>query len=232
MPLGSGECASPDSENHILVFTKYPHPGFAKTRLIPAVGADQAAAISRKLSERCVRTVATYCRTSDAIPIIHYAVRAQSSEADLVEGWLSPIGCDKMRFVEQSEGGLGDRLKAAFLASFAGADARAARKVVVIGVDIPEIDENVLSRAFEVLDSKDVVIGPAVDGGYYLLGMRAADVTVFDNVTWGSEHVFEETLRNCNQLGLSHGLLGKLRDVDLPEDISYFKSICGDVGRE
>jgi uncharacterized protein len=226
---GDADDASP-ARCRILVFTKYPHPGFAKTRLIPAVGAASAADISRKLTERCMRTVRAHCRSAGSETVVYYATRGGGDESAIMDAWLAPPGRgDPTRFAAQGEGDLGDRLAAAFQASFSEMSVIGARrKVLVVGVDIPELSATVLEAAFGALDTHDTVVGPAADGGFYLLGMRAPADGVFCNVRWGSDAVFEETERNIASLGLSMCVLKMLRDVDLPEDLPYYEHVCGE----
>jgi uncharacterized protein len=219
-----------EAQNHVLIFTKYPHAGYAKTRLIPAVGAQAAAAISRNLTERCLRTVQAYCESSGARCIVHYAARDGNGEDDeaRMHDWLLRGGASAtVALRRQVDGDLGTRLVAAVRESYAGEGGdRVRRKVAVIGVDIPEITDEILRDAFAALDGSDVVVGPAADGGYYLLGMKERADGVFEGVNWGTETVFKETLRNVLGLGKSLALLRVLRDIDEPSDLPYYEEVC------
>jgi uncharacterized protein len=219
---------NPDSggrADEVLVFTKFPLAGFAKTRLIPALGADRAAAVSRVLSDRCIRTVREYASSSSTPATsvaIHYASRTEDASAEhrRVQEWLGVLSNEML--VAQVAGNLGDRLVAAFQSAFD----RGARKVVVVGTDIPDIDTCVLRTAFTALDTSDAVVGPALDGGYYLLGLSGAYLEVFRDVQWGTDAVFAETKRNMKRLGLAMATLRVLRDIDLPADIAHFEFVC------
>lgn len=215
------------AQSHVLIFSKYPHAGYAKTRLIPAVGAETAAAISRSLTERCLSTVQAYCKDSGARAIVHYASRGDEDAGTLMRNWLAPDrGGLSVDFAPQAAGDLGERLIAAFRASFDdGMGGVLRRKVVVVGVDIPEISEEILAEAFRSLDSHDTVVGPAADGGYYLLGMSAPADGVFADVTWGKPTVFKETQENIAGHGMSMEALKVLRDVDEPTDIPFYEDV-------
>lgn len=223
-PVGAPPAPPPP---HVLVFSKYPHAGHAKTRLIPALGAAGAADVSRALTERCVATVRAFCATTGARALLHYAGRDGEDAEEAIRAWL----CDgaaggsgsELGLVAQRGDGLGERLAAAFAASYAGAPARL---VVVVGADVPELSGALLAAALEALDTADVVVGPAADGGYYLLGTRARADTLFERVTWGTATVLEETKRNAAAAGLSLACLPVLRDVDDPEDLEYYRSVC------
>ncbi len=143
----------------ILVFTKYPHPGFAKTRLIPLLGEEGAAAVSRTLSERTIQTVQDACMKGDASPIVFYATKDDSDE-NVVREWLRGLG-PELTLRRQCSGDLGDRLRQAFRESF---ERLGTEQVLVVGVDIPELSTSIIDSAYKGLEKHDVVIGPAVDG--------------------------------------------------------------------
>lgn len=129
-----------------------------------------------------------------------------------MQHWLGP----QLAYHPQSGGGLGHRLNDAFVQGFqAGLE-----RIVIIGSDCPEIDATHLEQAFCQLHSHDVVLGPAQDGGYYLVGLRRACAELFQGITWGTEQVFKQTVAIATQLGLSLATLETLRDVDRPEDIA------------
>lgn len=203
--------------NHVLVFTKYPVPGFAKTRLIPRLGKSGSAAVSRQLSERCMKSVRDYIQGlsgPSTTKVRVYFAGADTAE-NAMETWL---GCKEgEKYVPQIEGGLGDRLSSAFADSFRDG----ANKVVVVGTDIPEVSAAVLQNAFKQLDRHDTVIGPARDGGYYLLGMKAMHVQLFSDIPWSTDQVMALTKQRAEDNGLSLAILETLRDVDTPDDLEY-----------
>ncbi len=203
--------------DHLLVFTKYPLPGYAKTRLIPRLGAAGSAIVSRRLSERCIQSVRDYVRGLSDVSIIevHIYFAGRGATPSAMEEWLGRKAREK--FLPQTGVGLGERLSSAVKNSFnAGA-----RKVVVIGTDIPEITADVLTSAFKKLDHDDAVAGPAHDGGYYLLGMTAPYLELFNNIPWSTEQVMSLTKKRAKENSVSLAVLETLRDVDTPDDLDY-----------
>lgn len=96
-------------------------------------------------------------------------------------------------------------------------------KVVLIGTDIPELQPRHIKEAFDVLDDKDICLGPTVDGGYYLVGMKKAHDEIFNNnIAWGKKSVLEGTLDIANRRGLKVGLSSKCRDIDTKDDLKIF----------
>jgi len=121
------------------------------------------------------------------------------------------------KYVSQSDGDLGDRMKQAFQLGFdEGCD-----RIVMIGTDCPAIDEALIDRAFLTLNKTDVTFGPAVDGGYYLIGLRKQILELFSNIPWSTASVLQDSLAIVNNLNLSYELLEILPDIDRPEDLQY-----------
>lgn len=212
------------TRQQILIFTKYPTPGFAKTRLIPSEGPQGAAVISRQLTQHCVATVRNFLASNDALSIIYFTAN-ESITAQQMRQWLHYPENDTIRNHEliqpQSSGDLGQRMSAAFSTSFQNA----AEKVLIIGTDIPEIDEHLLAEAFAKLDHFDLVIGPAADGGYYLLAMKTFHPELFTNIQWSTDKVCSATLAKAQALNLCTHKLRILRDIDLPEDVPYLRQV-------
>ena len=128
-------------------------------------------------------------------------------------GWL---GRD-LDYVIQSEGDLGDRMRLAFEKGFR----QGWQRVVLIGSDLPELTPSIIRESFDRLASHDLVLGPAQDGGYYLIGLKASCPELFGNpIVWGTKEVLKNTLITADQLGLRTALLVRLRDVDRPEDLT------------
>lgn len=204
---------------HILVFVKYWEYG-SKTRLVPAVGKQGAALVSKWLTERCVNTVRTF---ADKHPgtLVHFWCGGTTESVANMREWL--ITRNGESFTHQCEGDLGDRLTLAFESAFKNG----AQKVVVVGTDIPEIDESILKQAFQALDKVDVIIGPAADGGYYLLGNKKPECRLFQNISWSSAKVFRETIRAIQRQQLTFTTLRTLRDIDVPGDLPYLEQVSG-----
>ena len=191
----------------IVVFARAPELGRVKSRLAAEIGEVAALAAYDALARGCWRNTLearddTGCRAviaftpDDAGPAVH--------------AWLA----DADSCIAQGTGDLGDRMLGAITAVLAAG----ARKVVVTGTDCPALSAAVLRDAFAALDASDVVLGPATDGGYYLIGMSAAHGAVFTGVPWGSDRTLAVTLAHSAAAGLRVALLGPLSDVDTAED--------------
>ncbi|MCA1960329.1 MAG: TIGR04283 family arsenosugar biosynthesis glycosyltransferase [Desulfomonile sp.] len=191
----------------LLVFTRYPEPGRSKTRLIPTLGEEGAAQLQKQMAER---VIAKAKALAGVRPVSIQVVYEGDSEA-LMRSWLG----DGLLLRPQVQDDLGARMAAGFLDAFGSG----AKSVVTIGTDCPGLTADHLADAFDALLSHDVVIGPATDGGYYLIGLTKPRPQLFAEVPWGSEHVQARTLSLATSAGLSVGLLEPLTDVDRPEDL-------------
>ena len=98
-------------------------------------------------------------------------------------------------------------------------------KVVIIGTDCPGLNKHILETAFIELNEADVVIGPAKDGGYYLLGLKKCYSALFSGIAWITSDFMETTIKKCNQLNLNYKLLEILPDIDVEEDLIYIKDL-------
>ena len=130
-----------------------------------------------------------------------------------MQKWLGP----DRRYKAQGPGNLGEKLTLAFGDAFTAG----AQRVVTIGCDCPGLAKEHIDRAFDALYFKDLVLGPATDGGYYLIGINRPLDELFENISWGTAMVFEATVSLAQQLGLSIEILEELPDVDRPEDLKY-----------
>ncbi|MEK6703862.1 MAG: TIGR04283 family arsenosugar biosynthesis glycosyltransferase [Planctomycetota bacterium] len=194
------------------VFAKYPEPGRAKTRLIPALGAAGAAG----LHDSMVRH--TLARVSELLSQREVESRVYSAGTDpdtFAHHFKTQVPC-----VAQSSGDLGQRMLAAFRHML-----REATAAVIIGTDCPDISPGLLGMAFEALRSSDVVLGPASDGGYYLIGLRRPVPALFENMEWSTATVLAKTLELASSLGLSVRLLPTLNDIDEPPDLPVWDRV-------
>jgi len=189
----------------VIVIARYPTPGRAKTRLIPLLGPQGAADAHDEL----VRLTLNVIRQTGAA----IEVRFTGATRDAMAGHYG----NDIDYVEQGEGDLGDRLKRAV------AD-HENQKRVVIGTDCPALTPAIVRRAFDLLDECDVVLGPAVDGGYYMIAVKANHPRLFEGISWGGEHVLAQTISACEAGQLSHRLLDTLSDVDTPADYQLWKN--------
>lgn len=198
--------------NHLLVFARLPQPGANKTRLIPALGAELASQVYRRLVDRTLTQARllkseTFKDGSGCEVTVCYTGGSASDAC-------SAFG-DDFKYQEQIGESLGDRLHGATKTAF---DA-GAQRVVVIGTDCPKLASTDLESAFRQLKKCDVVIGPAEDGGYYLIGLKSDCAQLFANIDWSTSQVLQQTLRAALELELSVAKLKILSDVDYPEDL-------------
>ncbi|BAY88583.1 hypothetical protein NIES3275_05610 [Microchaete diplosiphon NIES-3275] len=146
---------------------------------------------------------------------ISFEVRFAGGNLQLMQDWL---GSDLV-YQPQGEGDLGDRM----MRSLADAVASGKQQIIIIGIDCPGVNSQLLAMAFEQLDNFDMVLGPAMDGGYYLIGLRQSIPQLFANIDWGTSQVFSQTLDIAQQLNLSRADLPTLVDVDRPEDLPIWE---------
>lgn len=199
--------------DRVIVFARYPKPGRAKTRLIPRLGERGAAELSRQLAEHTLKQAEKFCQKNDAA----LEVRFEGGDEVSMKEWL---GHDFM-LSYQDDGDLGDRMCHAFEDAFC----EGVKRAVIIGTDCPEIDRSVIRNAFTALEDHDLVLGPANDGGYYLIGLKKNIPQLFENMKWGSDQVLEQTRRTAKSINVSTKLLPVLSDVDRPEDLSVWDEV-------
>ena len=199
------------TKERLIIFTRYPEPGKTKTRLIPALGADKAAMLHRQMTEYTLEQV----RLVQQQRPITVEVRFTGGDLKLMTSWLGDIIC-----LPQAEGDLGTRMGRSLSLAFGEGIDRAA----VIGTDCPGLNADIISLAFDSLQlSHDLVLGPALDGGYYLLALRCLIPELFININWGTATVLQQTVDIAKQLNLSIAYLPQLADVDRPEDLSVWE---------
>lgn len=191
----------------LIVFTRYPEIGKTKTRLIPAIGAEKAADIQRQMTEYTLKIVA------QAQMDINFDVNVffNGGNLDLMEKWLG----DEYSYQRQTDGDLGKKMYFAFEDCFNSGS----QQVVIIGIDCPSLSSQILYQAFTALESNQMVIGGADDGGYYLLGLTQLPKSLFEDINWGTETVFTQTMTIAQKLNYKIYQLPVLKDIDRPEDL-------------
>lgn len=191
----------------IAILAKAPVPGYAKTRLIPALGADGAAALQAAMLRRALATalaagigpVTLWCAPDTTHPVFAEAA-AQGVELAV-----------------QSEGDIGERMLAAMSAAMSSAASTGG--VIVIGTDCPALTPSHLRQAADALVRQDAVLIPAEDGGYVLLGLRQASAAVFAGVSWSTPQVMAQTRARLAAAGFRHAEFSPLFDVDRSSDL-------------
>lgn len=192
--------------NRVVVFGRVPEPGRVKTRLAAAIGAGVAARVYRAVLEHALgEAIAT------GWPVTVALAEPSSPEFD---GWV-PGGVD----VELQVGGdLGTRMANAFTAHFRGGD----DVVVLVGSDLPLLDETLMREAAMACERVPVVLGPAADGGYYLVAQRAPGLEIFSGTPWSVSETLATTRARLRALGSPHEELRMLRDLDTRADLEAF----------
>lgn len=189
----------------LVLFARYPVPGQCKTRLIPALGPQGAAALHRLLAERTVGVL-----RQAGCPV---TIAFTGAEEAAFRDWLGP----DLAYEKQAEGDLTARLL-----PFA---ARA--PVVFFGADTPDLAPAHVAAAVEALASHRVAIGPAEDGGYYLIAMREPLPELLTDMPWSTAEVLPETLRRLERMEIAPAILATLADCDRPEDLARWPELAG-----
>ncbi len=193
------------NRTQLIVMAKAPVPGFAKTRLIPALGADGAARLAQRLLEHTMLqaraagfdTVTIAC----APDTTHAAFASQAGVARVAQG----------------HGDLGMRMQHQFTRAFDGG----AGRVVMIGTDAPALDAAALRRAAQALADTDAVFVPAADGGYALIGLARMLPTLFGDMPWSTCAVMATTRQRLARAAIAHTELPTVHDVDEPADLVH-----------
>lgn len=200
------------------MFAKAPEPGQVKTRLTPVLHAHEAADLHRALLLDTLDVV----EGTRAETIIAFAPATGRRALERLLG-------ARRRLIPQGPGDLGQRL-----ANITGQLLSGARRpVLAVGSDCPALTAGTLREAAAALEGADVVLGPALDGGYYLVGLQRPRPEIFTDIPWGSDRVLESTVRRIGDAGLSHALLEPARDLDTPEDLfEWYAGALGENLRE
>ena len=201
------------SRQHLIIFTRYPEPGKTKTRLIPALGDVGAANLHKQMTEHAIFQV----KELQKITRVSVEVRFTGGNLEKMQNWL---GHD-LGYQFQSEGDLGARMAESLINAFN----QKAQQVIIIGTDCPDLNSQILTTAFEKLEVFNLVLGPALDGGYYLIGLQQPIAELFMNISWGTAQVFAKTVEIAQKLNLSIGYLQPLADIDRPEDLTALSDV-------
>lgn len=188
------------NKNLLMIFTRNPELGKVKTRLAASIG-DQSALDIYKFLLQKTKDVTKNLQCDKAI---YYSVKIRENDI-----W----GVETYQKHQQQGEDLGERMQNAFQNAFD----KGYKKVVIIGSDLFDLTEDHINEAFKKLDINDTVIGPAEDGGYYLLGLKKMFPSIFKNKAWGTSSVRKDTLKDLEKVSVH--LLTTLNDVDIFDDI-------------
>ena len=190
----------------IILFCRYPVPGSVKTRLHPLLGPLGAAELHRDLSERVLSQARAVSEERGAGLDVCFTGGGRFS----MERWMGR----GPRYAAQEGRDLGERMKNAFQTAFHSG----ARRVILVGTDVPDLTAGVLHRALDSLFHAEIVLGPSRDGGYWLMGLNRP-ASLFAGIPWGTEAVLSRTVERAERSGLQVRLLDPLRDIDTPDDL-------------
>lgn len=194
------------NQNAVIVFQKNAELGKVKTRLAATLGDQQALDIYRHLIDK---TYSQLSGISDADIFVYFSEFHEKSSLKIPHQTAVQKGVD-----------LGERMKSAFEEVFA----KGYKRVILIGTDCPDIETNILNQALQELLSNDAVFGPALDGGYYLIGLKEVYSEIFENIPWSTDKVLQLTEKQLNKRKLTYSLLKPLRDIDTPDDWESYLS--------
>ncbi len=194
----------------LIIFAKLPRPGEVKTRLGSALGMEKAASIYDELARHAF-DLGTHLKS---IGVSVYLFFDPQADEDSVRQWVR----HSFFYSPQDGTTLGDRMRNAFDRTFRDG----AASTVIIGTDVPGLSNHIVEQSFGLLEVHDLVIGPATDGGYYLLGMHPPTKDLFTGVAWSTNTVFPETVSKAHELALSVATLQELMDIDHEEDYTMY----------
>lgn len=186
----------------LILFVKHPVAGQTKTRLAASIGHPKALAAYQEMLQH-LRSVA---RETQRAVAVFYGNQIPDHDLWQEAGWPRLL---------QSGATLGDRMNGAF----AWGQAQGYQRMVLVGSDIPGVDAPLLEQAFAQLQTHGAVLGPANDGGYYLIGLHGPDAQIFDDLPWSTPEVLRLTQQRLTEAGLSYAWLPEQQDVDTVEDL-------------
>ncbi len=175
--------------------------------MIPELGPERATILHQRMTQHVVACAQQAAITSQASLQVHF----QGGSRKKMMEWLGA----GITYHPQRGKDLGERMKEAFRKTLGHGACRA----LLVGSDVPGLTQEVFEQAFHALESCQVVLGPALDGGYYLIGLKEPNPDLFSGIPWGSGDVMKSTLEKIARLGLKLKLLERLQDVDRPQDL-------------
>ncbi|HUP47537.1 MAG TPA: TIGR04282 family arsenosugar biosynthesis glycosyltransferase [Thermoanaerobaculia bacterium] len=203
----------PPPPHRLLLFARLPELGAVKTRLAASIGAERALAVYRAMLRDLLASIGTSTLETE-IEILWAPTSAANGRA-----LRDAFGNHTVAM--QTGATLGDRLSMAFSERFFF---HRTEKIIAIGADDPQLSRETIDHAFGLLDSCDWTVGPAADGGYYLIGCRAAafDPSIFTGMEWGTSRVFAATMEKIREWGSTVAVLPVRRDIDVEEDLRAY----------
>jgi len=203
----------PTTMNTLIIFLKYPEAGKVKTRLAEDIGADKAADLYSSMAMKIIDNTAD---PENYITTVFYDPPSKLKE---IRDW---IGEKEVQFSPQTGKTLGDKISNAFKEVFDnGSD-----KAVIIGTDCIDVTSDTINHTVDMLNQNDIILGPAEDGGYYLLGLKKHIPQIFEKIDWSTDCVLNQTIEKLNKHKLKYHLLKTLRDID---DVYDLRGVIKDL---
>lgn len=195
--------------NAMVIMTRIPVPNKTKTRLLTILTPQECANIHMAFLKDIIKTCSNIKNTD------LYIFYGDEGPLSIIDSLLK----DNIKVFPQKGKDLGEKMKNIFLELFQ----KGYTKVVLMGADIPEVKKEDIDNAFFKLQNKDIVFGPTLDGGYYLVGMNKLYSLVFNsNIKWGTPEVFQETINSIRETGLKVDTISTHEDIDTKEDLLSF----------
>lgn len=214
VPLGEQE---ETVRTAVIIMSRVPRPGETKTRLTPPLSVQECADFHRA----ALRDISAAVRKSGLPGYLYYTDDQPAADETFYLAdypWLlSATDAHFLQLRSQTGNGLGERMQNAALEMLSAFDA-----IVIVGSDLPALSSQHFAQVISRLDQHDLVLGPADDGGYYLLGMKQVYEPLFAGISWGTSEVLAETLQRAERLHLSWALLEPLTDIDTWQDLLSF----------
>lgn len=203
-------------QEEIIIFSRYPRAGRVKTRLIPHLGSKGAVGLHTCLAEQTLARAREAIGLRPALLSLWYTGASRRQ----MTNWLGSA----LPLIPQQGKNLGERMDSAFQASWA----KGLQRAVLIGTDCPALTPALIVKALSDLEQHDLVLGPARDGGYYLIGLRrdlapGAQDSLFQDIDWGTDTVYRQTLARAAAAKLTTFTLQELHDIDRPEDLQHLR---------
>jgi len=207
-----------NKDTAIIVFTRFPIEGKVKTRLAKNMGNKFAVSLFRVCAEHTFKELLKVRETGLEL----FLFCSEENEIEQVKQWTG----NNFNCYSQQGSDLGLKMQNAFEVVFK----KGYKKVIIIGTDAPDVSMNLVQNAISVLDNYSVVIGPANDGGYFLLGFKSKLIDLFSGIEWSTDSVFDNTIEKLNNSKTNYFMLDGLTDIDTLEDLQYWlKHYKGDA---
>jgi rSAM/selenodomain-associated transferase 1 len=201
-------------DNNLIIFLKYPEKGKVKTRLAKEIGNEKALLIHKKLVSKILNQIN---HNNYDISICYYP---KDKNREVIK-W---INIKDYKYVPQKGTDLGIKMLNAFIDSLSSGY----KRTVLIGTDCLEINDSIISKSFHLLEGNDLVLGPATDGGYYLIGLKTIFESLFQNISWSTDKVLKQTLNRVKELNIEYKFLDFCNDIDTLEDLNNYKYLLNE----